>query len=520
MSEAVLIERLLARLRADGETDVRLLETHISWVLLASDYAYKIKKPLNLGFLDFSTLEQRKFYCEEELRLNRRLAPDYYLNVIPITGSEQTPALNGGGAPLDYAVQMRRFPQQSLLDQLLQSGRLRTEMIDEFAELLAAFHLQKADISTCAGSPRQVCLPVVDNFHTIAQLAAQSLPDGFYPLRRWSEQQCAELAGVMKQRQQLGMIRECHGDLHLGNMAWVDNQPLVFDAIEFNPELRWIDVISEVAFMMMDLSRLGRADLAWRFINRYLQMTGDYPGVALLPFYLVYRAMVRAKIAIISGTQAEADSTAYEQQQNRFQTYLQLAQKLSRPNQPLMLMTVGLSASGKSTISQELLQRMGLIRIRSDVERKRLFVIEPHTGAEPGAGIYSQQCGEQTYAHLLRMAGKLLLAGQAVIVDAAFLHPKQRLMFLQWAQHHQIPCLMLHLKADADQLRQRIDQRAAGVSDADLAVLEHQLLHWQPLQAHEREQVLTVNTDDPVDYAALVERIRSRLGLHHFSVLP
>lgn len=306
-----LISSLLsAEIYPHPVNQLRLIETHISWVILTGPYAYKIKKPVNLGFLDFSSLEQRKLYCEEELRLNKRTAPSIYLGVVPITGSTTQPQLDGKGEAIEYAVKMRQFPQDAQLDHLLEQGGLKAAHMDAFARLVADFHQQVAvaGADDNYGEPDQVMQPVEENFEQIGQHQLTSQQQQLLDeLHAWSTTEYQRLETQLAQRKQQGFIRECHGDMHLRNLAWIDEQAVAFDGIEFNANLRWIDVISEVAFLVMDLQDRNQPELAQRFLNAYLEITGDYAGLSLLPFYLVYRALVRAKVAAIRAGQQDIE---------------------------------------------------------------------------------------------------------------------------------------------------------------------------------------------------------------------
>jgi hypothetical protein len=517
-SAAPLIRALLMQTECYGHPvgEVRLIETHISWVLLAGDYAYKIKKPVDLGFLDFSTLALRRLACEEEVRLNRRLAPDYYLGVVPITGSPSAPQLGGivnaplpnplpqagEGAneslreisvdePFEYAVRMRRFPPEDTLDHLAQRGELDAAKIDRLAARVARFHdaeCDRAAVDSPWGGAEAIARPVAENF----QLLAERLPDSMQlkQLRDWSEAEHRRLTPLMLERKRAGFVRECHGDLHLGNLAWVGGELLIFDCIEFSPALRWIDVISEVAFCYMDLLHRGQDGLAMRFLNAWLEATGDYEGVALLRYYAVYRAMVRAKVAALRAGQAGGEAEREE-----VDVCLRLAERLMQSGPRQLWITHGLSGSGKTTLSQSLLQQQGMIRLRSDVERKRLAGLDALARGGAGEGLYSAQAGQRTYRHLARLAEKLLDAGWPVIVDAACLERWQRDMFRDLARHHAVEFRILDIRAEAALLRERIAQRTAqakDASDADLGILQHQLETAQPLAADEMAYVVAI----------------------------
>ncbi|MCE9639634.1 MAG: phosphotransferase, partial [Betaproteobacteria bacterium] len=280
----------------------RLIQTHISWVLLAGSYAYKIKKPVDLGFLDFTTLAARRHYCEEELRLNRRLAPELYLEVVPITGTPQQPAIGGTGAAIEYAVKMKEFAQSAVLDNAIARGDIKHADIETLARTIADFHAQLApqECAKACDLDMSVLPPALENFEQMLPLpGAADDSETLRGIRDWTLREYQVLGALFEQRRAAGFVRECHGDLHLGNIVMIDGAAVPFDCIEFNPALRWMDVMNEVAFLMMDLDAHGRRDLAFTFVNAYLETSGDYAGVRLLPFYFVYRAVVRAKINLM-----------------------------------------------------------------------------------------------------------------------------------------------------------------------------------------------------------------------------
>ncbi|HUW36020.1 MAG TPA: AAA family ATPase [Rhodocyclaceae bacterium] len=501
---------------------VEQIETHISHVLLAGDYAYKIKKPVNLGFLDFTTLGARRFYCEEELRLNRRLAPQLYLDVVAIFGPEAAPVFGAAEAAgaIEYAVKMRRFPQSALYDRLAASGELGRGHIDALAGVIADFHLRipACGVQDAYGSADAIAAPMLENFGQIrARQGPRQDPGRLAALdaiEAWSRRRHAELVPAYQARRAGGFVRECHGDLHLGNVAWVDGLAVPFDGIEFNAGLRWVDVASEVAFLVMDLQLRGRDELAHRFLNAYLEATGDYAGLEVFDAYLVYRAMVRAKIAAIRACQAGAGEDVRRAAQADLDAHIALAQRLTRQRSPALVLMHGPSGSGKTVVSQALLEAGGMVRLRSDVERKRLegFAPDMKSGSGLDRGLYREEATRATYAELDRLARRVLAAGWPVVVDAACLRRWQREPFRALAAEAHLPWLIVACGADPALLRERVARRSlAGqdASEADLAVLARQLGNSEPLA--EDEPALRADTGrEPT--AASVGRILAALA--------
>lgn len=482
---------------------VQHIETHISHVLLGGEYAYKIKKPLDLGFLDFSTLDKRRHVCQEEVRLNRRLAPGYYLGVVPVTGSPTAPRVNGTGEAIEYAVKMRQFPPDATLDQLDARGRLTAAHVEAIATTIARFHLQacaRAGAESTWGDPQHVWQPVAQNFLQISpRLTTPEDHRQLGALQRWSEAEHARLAPLMAERKRDGFIRECHGDLHLGNLAWVDHQLLVFDCLEFNPALRWIDIQSEVAFCYMDLLQRGHPDWAWLLLNTWLEETGDHGGLALLRYYAVYRALVRVKVAVLRAGQTTG--TEHQAVMAEARAILDLATALTRPLPLRLDITHGLSGSGKTTVTQTLMQTPGAVRLRSDVERKRLAGLDAlaRSGSGVGERLYAADATHRTYAHLARLAGEVLDAGWPVIVDATFIGRWQRDLLREVAQSRGVAFHILDFQLPEATLRERILQRSRAGSDAseaDLDVLQHQLDTEEALGADEQDARVPIDSQD------------------------
>lgn len=480
---------------------LEVIETHISWVILVGPYAYKIKKALNLGFLDYTGLQRRRFFCQEELRLNARTAPAIYLETVAITGPAHAPRIEGGGEALEYAVKMHRFAADALLSLQLEQGRFTPEQLEQIAEQLARFHaaIPRIDPDSELGSPAAVLEPVLENFTQIAERVRD--PDVLARLERlraWSEAGHRQLHALLQHRHDEGFVRECHGDLHLNNIVQIDEDVQFFDGIEFSERLRWIDVISEIAFLIMDLKVQGHADDAQHLLNDYLALSGDYAGLALLRFYIVYRAMVRAKVAAIGLCQHSVDDA---KAWRPFFAYLDLAEAHTLSPPAYLLLSHGLSGSGKSFLGRRLAARRGLIHIRSDIERKRLHGLDALAASRSGvaSGMYGDEATAATYERLLELAETILSGAYPVLVDATFLQAKWRRLFYRAMREKGIPCKLLDFQAPEALLYARIELRARkrrDASEADAAVLAHQLSQHEPLSEAEVRDCLAIDTRD------------------------
>ena len=513
--------KLIQSLEASTDFDhpvnqFEIVETHISYILLTGPYAYKFKKPVDLGFLNFSTLKKRKHYCEEELRLNRRHAAELYQDVIMITGDEQSPVINGEGPVMEYAVKIVQFDRSLELDKLIIEESLTPTLIDKLATVIATFHneAEVADEKSDAGSMVDIWHPVTENF---SQIKARLQNDPPYSerlelLEQWSEAEFEKLRHAFEVRKAQGFIRECHGDMHLGNIVLINNEPVIFDCIEFSEELRWIDVINDIAFLVMDLDEHDHPELSYRLLNAYLEHTGDYAGLNVLRFYLVYRAMVRAKVACIRLGQEHHD----KQVQSDYQRYIDMAYTYTEQHQPVLFMTHGVSGSGKTTVSQSLLERWGAIRIRSDRERKKLhgLTADAKTGSPVGGGLYSSENTQRTYHKLSGLSIDLLNAGYSVIVDATFLQASYRRDFIELAYACNVSFVILHCRASEERLKKRIQQRhikGDDASEANLNVLVHQLETLEPLSDEEKQFCITIDTDQELDIETVLTMINSGL---------
>ena len=502
----------------DRPEQVDVVETHISWVCLTRDFAWKIKKPVSFDFLDFSTLEQRKYFCEEEVRLNRRSAQELYLGVVPICGTVAAPVIDGKGEPFEFAVKMRRFDDAGLLSRMAMEKRLTSGMIDHLAETISDFHstIQQAGSELSYGKPADIQRAALDNFSTIEQLAnGDALHEAAVRhLKEWTIVEGTRLESVMAQRRSAGLVRECHGDLHLRNIVEIDGKPRLFDCIDFNDELRWIDVISEVAFLVMDLEEHDEEQFARRLLNRYLELTGDYEGLQVLRYYLVYRAMVRAKVDIIRLRDRSQSAAQRRVLLNEFGNYLSIADHDAERKSPALLIMHGLSGSGKTTMSQKIIEHCPVIRIRSDIERKRLHGIRETDRVSEAAAkrLYSQEATNRTYARLLSLATTVIEAGFSVVVDATFLRAEERSEFRNLATQLEVPLLIVSCQASRAELQARVASREAGnqdASDAGIAVLQEQLRIESGLYDEPSHELITVVTASELSVAEAMSRLRT-----------
>ncbi len=542
-----LIQALLSAARlAHGAANVALHETHGAWVLLAGEHAYKIKKPVKLAFMDFSTLALRRAACQAELAVNRRFEqppphPALYTVVLPIVGTVDAPHWGQPGQDddaIEYAVHMRRFDDALTLDRLCArpaSGNtaLTASHLTEFATDLARIQ-HDAAVATPAmpfGQPADVLAQAQANVDALQALNLPSPAQATLAwLADWTAQQHQRLATLMARRLRDGRVREGHGDLHLGNLALIDGRLQAFDAIEFNDQFRWTDVASDISFTWMDLIHHGQPGLASVLLSAWLDATGDADATDLLTFYAVYRAMVRAKVTGIRLVQlkagtgmaagAEAAKSAALPDGQRIsmavtacltdlQAHIQLARQLAEPAVPELVITHGLSGSGKTWAASRWLaaDTSGrAIRLRSDIERDRLTPMlsvesavrapdAPQAGTEPAQIRYAPTTRNAVYQLMALRAAHLLQAGWRVLVDATFLQRQQRDAFATVAQQAGCPFHILACQAPPDTLRARIRQRQAvgvDVSEATLAVLEQQLLSVEPLTPTEQATCLTL----------------------------
>lgn len=494
---------------------VELVQTHISFVLLAGQHVYKIKKPVNFGFLDFSTLGKRRFYCQQEVALNSRLCPDIYLGVSRIRESNGRIAVDGPGRVVEYAVHMRRLPAERMMDRLLAKGELTTAMVARLAERLAEFH-QEAETSPRIAryGDRAIRFAWRENFQQWQPYIGQTLTaEQDRLLREYVRWFLKYNRSLLQRRVQELRIRDCHGDLRSDAVCFTDGLCL-FDCIEFNKRFRYTDVAGDVAFLAMDLDYRGRPDLAEAFSQHYRQASGDSDLMQVMAFYKCYRAAVRGKVEGFRLGQPEISSGEKRAALRAAKRYFALACRYARQDRPLLLITCGLTATGKSALAQRLAQAQDLALISSDVVRKELAGLPPEAHRyEPfQRGIYSPRFTDRTYRALLERAQGLLGKGRSVIIDASFVRRKHRRWARRLAQRQGADFYCLEFRAPDSAVRRRLARRlreGGDPSDARWEVYLAQKEIFQPVDELEPERHILIDSSRAIksELAAVKRRI-------------
>jgi aminoglycoside phosphotransferase family enzyme/predicted kinase len=460
---------------------VERIDTHASSVFLAGPYAYKVKQAVKYPFLDFSTLEKRRAALLNELRINRRTAPDVYLEVLPITvGTGGALSLGGEGEPVEWALRMRRFDQDKLYDQLAETGRLDLDDMPRLAEIVANFHSRADRVLTPAFAVAPLAGILKDNAQALAAHPDIFPPEAVEALSRQSEAVLAALSPLLRSRAAAGYVRHCHGDLHLRNIVEIDGTPVLFDAIEFDDKLATIDVLYDLAFLLMDLGKRGLPAHANAVLNAYLDRegsTGNLLGLATLPLFLSMRGAVRAKVELLRAMQIEDDASARASAINEAKLYFGLAQAFLVPAPARLIAIGGLSGSGKSAVARAVAPHVGsfpgAVHIRSDVERKRLFGVA--LGDRLPQSAYAPEVSDTVYGICRKRALLALAVGRTVILDAVHAKPTERADAAELARQAGVPFTGLWLEAPPELLRKRVASREGDVSDATPSVVDIQL---------------------------------------------
>jgi hypothetical protein len=500
-------------------SSVELIQTHVSWIFLADDTAYKIKKPVDFGFLNFSTIDRRRFYCHEEVRLNSRLCPDIYLGVVEVRESSNGAAFFGDGPVIDYAVKMRRLPAERMLDRLVERGEVTSADMRAVARVIAAFHHTAATSPAISeyGQRERIMANWQENFaqsedSSQTPLSSQELE----VIREWVSTVIECRAEIFEKRITGGFIRECDGDIHLENICLTDGGICIFDCIEFNERFRYCDTAADVAFLLMDLDYHRRHDLAEAVLDEYLTASGDAGIYEVIDFYKLYRAFVRGKVECFRQNDPGIEQKERERAGMRAAGYFRLARgylERQRLNTTLFI-TCGLTGSGKSTLASQLSFELGMAAYNSDRVRKQLASLPPDTAMRIPfeTGLYSAAASEATYAELLRLAEVELVAGRSVIIDACFISREQRRPFSRLAARLGVPCVVLLCSCpDPEQRRRLVERETAGVSISDgrLEILELQRNNFQPPDGSEG---VVVNVSTAASPETLTSPIYARLA--------
>lgn len=480
---------------------VQVVETHISWVFLTGEFAYKLKRPVCFPFVDLRSIERRKFFCAEELRLNRRFAPQLYVRVCPVTLEGDRVRIDGRGEVIDHAVCMRQFAAADELGILLANGQLAPAALAAFGRELARLHatLPRADSGDRWGQPAVVRALLLRNLAECEQEAGRLGTAG--TVRSLSRPCAAYIEAAepwLVQRRAEGQVRECHGDLHAGNIARCDGRLQAFDCMEFEPAFRWIDVAEEIGCLYMDLRARGFRAHAQSFVTGYLDESGDYQACRVLRLYGAHRALVRAKVAALRAADA-ADPRLREASRKEHCCYLDGACELLTVQRPRLILMCGLSGSGKSWLAERLALALPAVHLRSDVERKRLggLAAQQRSGAKIGEGLYSAAMTAATYERLRGCAAEVLGGGLSVIVDATCQLREQRgrLSSLGPACDARVCVIFCHAPAGVLAARIAVRQReATDPSEADRGVLALQQASFQPPDASEGLSVIEADT--------------------------
>jgi uncharacterized protein len=471
---------------------IELLQTHASYVLLTGNFVYKLKKPVNFGFLDYSTLEKRQHFCNEEIRLNQRGAKDLYLEVLPI-GQTGDRFILGGGEPVEYTLKMVQFPQEDLLSNRFAAGTITAEQMVEMGQVVAAFHAnsQTNDYISSFGEIPRVRQSIDDNYrHTEKYIGIAQTEQHYRETKEFTDGFFASHPEAFDRRVQGKFIRECHGDLHLQNVCIWQNRIQLFDCIEFNETFRFVDTMYDVAFAAMDLTARGRTDLGNVFLNTYLEQTGDWAGLEVLPIYLSRQAYVRAKVTSFLLDDPAVPEEERSAAQQKASDYYQLAWEYTRRPTGQLIVMAGLSGSGKSTLGGQIARQVNGIHLRSDAIRKHLGGIDIHERG--GAHLYSAEMTKQTYDRLCSLGSQLAQQGYTVILDAKFDRQSLRSQVIEAAGH--LPVRIVHCQAPSDVLIQRLNTRTGDIADATADLLAAQQLAWEGFTAIEANLVTTVDT--------------------------
>ena len=462
---------------------VEVLQTHVSFLFITDTLVYKVKKPVDFGFLDFTTLDRRRFYCDEEVRLNRRLCPDIYLGVVEVRETRDGAAFCGDGKIIDYAVKMKRLPAERMLDRLLREDKVGAEDMRKIALAIAAFHQNAergGEIDTF-GSTEAIRRNWEEIFQQTAEFITISLAkQDLLVIREWVNRFLTDKGELFADRIAGGFIKDCDGDIHPENICLTE-KVCIFDCIEFNSRFRYGDTAADIAFLLMELDFHNRKFLADIFLEAYAGATGDRGAAQVLDFYKVYRAFVRGKVESFRLLDQQITAEAKQEARGKAIRYFRLARGyiLRQTLQPTLFITCGLMGSGKTALARELAFELGVETASSDTVRKEIAAIPPqeHRKDDYGAGIYGQSFNEATYSALLNRGEKALKKGRSVVIDATFRRKSDRSSFRALAEQYKVPFVIIRTECPETIIRQRLEARA--VNEEEISDGRWELFHRQ-----------------------------------------
>jgi len=491
---------------------VELAQTQMSFIFLTGDLVYKVKKPVNLGYLDYTTLEKRQFFCEQEVELNQRLSPEIYLEVVPIVSSDGKIRVGGQGKVIDYAVKMRQLPADRMMDRLLPQDQVTADMVERVAQKLAEFH-DKARTSpeiSAFGNLEAIKVNTDENFSQTEKYIGNAItPAQYHRITTYSDNFLKSNESLLRERIKKGRIKDCHGDLHAAHVCF-SNRIYIYDCIEFNDRFRYGDVASEVAFLAMDLDRYQRADLSHAFVKAYVRFSKDEGGNQLLNFYKCYRAYVRGKVESFKLDDPYIPDK--EKALAAAQTYFGLACRYTR-EKPILLIMTGLVGTGKSTVAEALSRSLGFNVISSDITRKKLAGISPteHRFEQFQGGIYTDDFSRRTYDNMFAQAKELLSQGQWVILDASFKKRQDRLEVAEIAKRAKADFAVIECVLDEASVKTRLEKRLKEetTSDGRWEIYESQKRDFDPVTESPVDSHIVLDTSQPT--SIIVKMVSERL---------
>ncbi len=517
MSQLPELVQALLEPKAYPETPkyIEMVQTQMSFVFLTDDYVYKVKKAVNLGYLDYTTLDKRHFFCQREVELNRRLSPDVYLGVVPISREKGDIFMGGQGEIIEYAVKMRRLPREAMMNVLLANNQVSSEMVASLAQKLVGFH-NKAETNitiSAFGNLDTITQNTEENFTQTKKYIGNTISQEKYQsIKAYTDNFIKKNASLFRKRIQDSRIRDCHGDLHAAHICFA-NGIYIYDCIEFNDRFRYCDVASEVAFLAMDLDHYGRADLSHSFINAYVDRSREKELLKLLNFYKCYRAYVRGKVESFKLDDLYISEAEKRQTLDVASSYFDLASSYIR-SKPVLLITTGLVGSGKTALAQALAKRLGLVVISSDVIRKKLagILVTEHHFEEFDAGIYSAEFSRKTYDKMFTEAEHTLGEGGSVIIDASFIKAEERLKAKRLAEEMKTDFFIVECTLDEESVRKRLAQRLeqGSVSDGRWEIYEPQKRQFAPVVEVPPQNHVIIDSSGPLD--KLVNEVEVRVS--------